>query len=230
MTTSGAYAWNMSNADVLIEGFSRCGIRRTSLLAEHIQDGIKAINLAMTKFGILIPNLWASEQYTVALIAGAVTYTLPVRTVQILSCFIRTGSGTTQQDRICWPLSEFEYASLPNKTAQGFPTQFWLNRQTTPTLSFYLAPDDAQTYTAYLQIARQLQDANIPSGETPDVPNRFLDALCAEVGYRLSRIYAPDKEAMRKGDAAEAWAIAATNDTENVALNIVPMLGAYRGR
>lgn len=229
MTTSGTYAFNMSNADVLVEGFSRCGVRRTSLLTEHIADGTKAINLAMVKFGALIPNLWASEQYTVSLAAGTTTYTLPARSVMILSCFIRTGSGTSQQDRICWPVSEFEYASYPNKNAQGFPSTFWFNRQITPTLSFYLTPDDAQTYTAYLQLARQLQDANVPSGETPDVPNRFLDALCAEVAHRLSRVYAPDKEQMRKMDADEAWRIAATNDTENVAMNIVPMLGAYRG-
>lgn len=230
MTSSATYAFSLSNADVLIEGFSRCGVRRTALLAEHIADGRVAINLAMQKFSILIPNLWASEEQTVSLVASTATYTLPARSVMILSCFIRTGSGATQQDRICWPLSEFEYASLPNKNAEGFPSQFWLNRQTVPTLSFYLVPDDAQTYTAYLQIARQLQDANLPSGETPDVPNRFIDALCAEVGYRLSRVYAPDKEDKRKLDAAEAWTIAATNDTENVAMNIVPMLGRYYGR
>jgi hypothetical protein len=228
MTASGTYSFALSNADVLIEGFSRCGVRRTALLAEHIADGRNAVNLAMQKFSVLIPNLFASEQQTVSLVAGTTTYTLPARSVMILSLFIRTGSGTSQQDRICWPVSQTEYASFPNKSAQGFPSTFWFNRQTIPQLSFYLTPDDAQTYTAYLQVARQLQDANLPSGETPDVPNRFLDALCAEVAHRLSRIYAPDKETIRKQDAAEAWAIAATNDTENVGMTIAPALGAYR--
>jgi hypothetical protein len=227
MTTSSTYNFALSNADVMIEGYARCGVRRTELVAEHIADGRNSINLAMVKFGILIPNLWASEQYTFPLVAGTTTYTLPARTNMILSCFIRTGSGSSQQDRIMYGVSEYEYASFPNKNSQGFPSNFWFNRQTTPQLNFYLTPDSTQTYTAYLQIARQLQDANLPSGETPDVPIRFLDALCAEVAYRLSRKYAPDKEQMRKQDAAEAWAIAATNDTENVALNISPMLGGY---
>src|SRR4051812_4523796 len=102
MTTSGAYSFALSNADVLIEGFSRCGVRRAALLAEHIADGRNAVNLAMQKFSILIPNLWASEQQTVSLVAGTTTYTLPARSVMILSLFIRTGSGTSQQDRICW--------------------------------------------------------------------------------------------------------------------------------
>lgn len=228
MTTSGTYSFNMSNADVLIEGFARCGVRRTALLAEHIADGAKAINLAMVKLSNLVPNLWAYEQYTVSLVAGTTTYSLPDRSVMVLSCFVRTGSGETAQDRILWPVSEFEYASFPNKAAQGFPSTYWFNRLISPTVSFYLTPDDTQTYTAYFQLTRQLQDANIQGGETPDVPYRFLDAVCAEVAHRLSRVYAPDKEAIRKQDAAEAWSVAATNDVENVALNIVPSLSAYR--
>lgn len=225
--SSGTYAFSLSNADVLIEAFSRCGIRRTALLTEHLADGAKAINLALVRFANAQPNLWTSEQQTISLVAGTATYSLPARSVMILSCFIRYGSGTTQQDRICWGLSEFEYASLPNKNSQGFPSQFWFNRQIIPQLSFYLVPDDAQSYVAYLQIVRQIQDANLPSGETPDIPYRWIDALCAETAYRLSRIYAPNLEQIRKADAMEAWAIAATQDTENVAMNITPMLGSF---
>jgi hypothetical protein len=227
VTSSGTYAFALSNADVMIEAFARCGVRRTQIIAEHIADGRNAINLAMVTFSNKQPNLWTSEQQTVAMVADTTTYSLPARSVMVLSCFIRTGSGATQQDRILWPLSQFEYASIPNKASTGFPSQYWFNRQITPTLSFYLTPDDQQTYTAYLQIVRQIQDVGVPSGETPDVPYRWLDALCAETAYRLSRIYAPDKEALRKTDAQEAWVIAATQDTENTAMHVVPMLGGY---
>lgn len=229
MSSSGTYNYALSNADVMIEAFARCGVRRTALLAEHIQDGRNAINLALVTFANKQPNLWTSEQQTISLVASTTTYTLPARSVMILSCFLRTGSGSSQQDRICWPLSEFEYASMPNKASEGFPSTFWFNRQITPTVSFYLTPDAAQTYTAYLQIVRQVQDANLAGGETPDIPYRWIDALCAETALRLSRTYAPDKEALRKADAAEAWAVAATQDTENVALNIVPSIGGYYG-
>jgi hypothetical protein len=227
MTTSGTYSADMSVGEVLIEGFSRCQVRRTSLLAEHIKDGSQAIKLAMSKLSVLVPNLWAYEQQTVALVAGTTTYTLPSRSVMILSCFIRTGSGESAQDRILTPASTVEYSSFPNKAQRGFPSVFWFNRVVPPTISFYLTPDDAQTYTAYLQITRQLQDANLASGETPDVPFRFLDALCADVAHRLSRVYAPQLEDKRKIDADDAWRIAATNDVENVAMNVVPMIGGY---
>lgn len=227
MTSSGTYNYGLSNADVLIEGYSRCGIRRTSLLAEHLADGRNAINLAMVKFSNLIPNLFAEEQYTLSLVSGTTTYSLPARAVMILSCFLRTGSGSSQNDRIQFPVSQFEYASYTNKNQTGFPSVYWFDRSQSPQISFYLTPDGNGPYTAYFQFARQLQDANLPSGETPDVPYRFLDALCAEVAYRVSRVYAPDKEAARKIDADEAWRIAATNDTENVNLNLTPMLNGY---
>lgn len=227
MTSSGTYNFALSNADVLIEAFGRCGKRRTELLAEHMQDGRRAINLAMVELSIRVPNLWAWEEYTIDLTEGTAQYSVPARSVMILSCFIRTGSDSSQQDRICWPISQYDYASLPNKTAEGFPSQYFFNRLQSPTVTFYLVPDADDTYTAHLQITRQLQDANLPGGETPDVPYRFLDALCAESAYRLARSYAPDKEEMRRRDAKEAWALAATNDTENVPLSISPALGGY---
>ena len=227
MVSSGSYSFQMSNADIIIEAFGRCKIRRASLLAEHLVDAGKAINLSLVTFGNRQVNLWSYEQQTISLVAGTSTYTLPARTIDILSCFIRIGSGDSQQDRILWPVSTFEYSSFSNKNSQGFPSVFWFNRLSTPQIYFYLTPDDTQTYTAYLQTARQLQDANLPSGETPDIPYRWIDALCAETAYRLSRTYAPELEAQRKQDAAEAWSIAATEDTENVALNIVPALGGY---
>lgn len=228
MTSSGTYNFNISNSNIIVEAFSRIGVRRSSLLAEHIQDGVTATNLAMVTLSNKIPNLWTSELQTVNLISGTATYTLPAYTVMIIACYIRTGSGVSQNDRLLFPASTYEYASYPNKNQSGFPSVFWFNRQITPQITFWSVPDDNGPYTAELQCVNQLQDANVASGETPNVPYRFLDALAADVAHRLSRIYAPTLEPVRKSDAMEAWAIAATNDTENVALNLVPGLSAYQ--
>jgi hypothetical protein len=227
LTSSSAYSFALTNANIIESAYARIGVRRPEILAEKIQDGYRELNLALVKFSNLQPNLWTSEQQTVALVAGTATYTLPARSVMILSCFIRTGSGTSQNDRLIFPISEYEYASYPNKQDTGFPSVFWFNRQITPTLTFWLVPDTTQTYTAYLQVVRQVQDANLPLGETPDLPYRWLDAITSELAYRLARIYAPDKEQMRKADATEAWAVAATQDTENVGMTLQPGIGDY---
>lgn len=80
-----------------------------------------------------------------------------------------------------------------------------------------------------------MQDANLPGGETPSVPYRWLDALVAGLAFRLGRIYPPqmpnmDPMAFRsalKADADEAWKSAAEQDVENVPLVLAPSLSRY---
>ena len=112
MATSGTYNFSLDNSDILTESYARCGIRRAAITNDHIVDGTRAINLAMVKLGILVPNLWASEQYTQVLTASDANYALPARAIMILSCFIRTGSGDSQIDRILSPVSQVEYARV----------------------------------------------------------------------------------------------------------------------
>lgn len=227
MTSSGTYSFSMSNADVVEQAFSRLQIRRTALLTEHMRDGWKELNLAMVRADNIIPNLWKSESVSVALIDGTATYALPASTVNIMSCFIRTGTGESQNDRTIFQMSTTEYTALPNKNTEGFPNQLWFSRLITPEVTFWPVPDQTSYYTAYFQIIRQIQDANLPSGETPDLPLRFLDAIVAEVAYRLSRVWKPELEMIRKQDAVEAWNLAAIQDTENVPMTLAPMLNGY---
>lgn len=227
MASSGTYAFSQSNADVVLGAYGRIGIRRTALLAEHMQDAYRQSNLALVTLAIRQPNLWTEETQEVPLIDGTATYTLTARTMMILIATIRTGSGFTQNDRVITPVSSVEYQSFPNKAQDGFPSVYWFNRQITPTITFWAVPDATDTYTARLQCVRQVQDANLAGGETPDLPYRWLDWFEADLAHRLARIYKPELEQARKADAAEAWAIAATDDTENVAMNISPGISGY---
>jgi hypothetical protein len=132
-------------------------------------------------------------------------------------------------DRIIWPLSTFEFASLPDKTQEGPPTSYWYQRTITPSIKLWPVPDDAATYTLKLRVCRQIQDVGLASGTTLDLPYRWLDVFVADLAYRLSRLYAPDKEAMRKADSAEAWVNAATEDQERVPLYLNCNTSGYYG-
>jgi hypothetical protein len=173
-------------------------------------------------------NLWKSETQEISLVEGTDTYELPARTVSILVAYIRTNADqSTQTDRLINPISTFEYGALPNKTNQAFPTVYWYNRQITPVLKLWPVPDGNGPYELILQTMVQVQDANIASGETPDIPYRWYDAFCAGLAYRLSKHYAHHLEAARKQDYIEAWETAATEDTEDVPVYIYPALGQY---
>lgn len=230
MSTSGTYTYNPAASNLVLQAFSRIGIRRPEITSQHMEDASQESNLVQVKFGNLQPNLWTDELYQVALTQGTITYTLPSRLIAIQAAYITTTSGGVAQDRIVWPISTFEYASLPNKTQQAPPTSYWLNMQITPQISMWPVPDQDDVYTLNLRFVRQMQDATIPNGTLVDVPYRWLDVFVAELSYRLARIYKPEVEAMRKADAAEAWVNAATEDQEQVPIYIQPDFSGYYGR
>lgn len=227
MTTSGTYTFNPSIGELILSAFARIQIRRPNILQEHIADAQKEANFALASFSNRGPNLWAVDLQTVTLSAGIASYSIPAETVMVLSAYITTTSGGVSTDIVITPLSRDEYASLPNKATQGFPTSFWLDRLVVPTISLWPVPDNTQTYTLNYYRYRQLQDANTASGQNIDLQYLFLDAFVAELAYRLARIYAPALEAQRKVDAAEAWQIAATQNVENVPMSIIPGLSSY---
>lgn len=227
MASSGTYTFNPAIADVIMNAYGRIGIRRTDILAEHLVDAANEANLALVMFSNRQPNLWTSELVTQSLTSGVATYTLNARVIMILAAYISITVGSSTVDRIITPISTTEYAALPNKDQSAPPTQYWFNRQSTPQVTLWPVPDSATTYTLKMQCVRQLQDASIPSGVTLDLPYRWLDAFTAELSARLAKRYKPDLEDRRKLDAAEAYAIAAMQDQENVPLYVRPMFDAY---
>lgn len=226
MTSSGTTSFSLSNASIAVAAYSRLKIRRPALLAEHMQDAYTEFNLMLSKFSNLQVNLWTVDLVTVPLIQGTATYSVDPSTIQILDAYISQNSST-ENDRLIFPISRTEYASYPNKTAHGTSSVFWYDRLISPTVTLWYVPDATSTYTLKYYRCVQNQDANLPAGETPDVPYRWLDCMVAELAHRLSRIWAPELEAVREKDAEKAWNIAATQDVENVDLYLMPQLGGY---
>jgi hypothetical protein len=228
MASSATYNFNPSNGSIVLSAFERIQIRAPELRQEHMLSAYKEFNFLLAEYSNRQPNLWKVIRTQTVLTAGQATYTLPANTVMILDASVVLNYGTQfESRRYITPISRTEYLSYANQQSPGPPTVFWFNRQETPTVTFYLVPDNGGPYTFDFFSCIQVQDVNLPAGETPDVPYRWLDALVAGLSYRLSRIYAPQLEPLRKGDAADAWAIAAAQDTENVPLVLAPSLVGY---
>lgn len=175
------------------------------------------------------PNLWLSELYPVTLTQGTASYTLLPRFISPMAVYMTTAPGGSGApfDRVLGPLSTFEYSALPNKTVQAPPTSFWYNRQITPVIYLWPVPDGNATYTLQLQILSQPQDANLPSGVTPNVPYRWLDAFAAALSARLAAIYKPEMEVVRAAAAERSWQLAAKEDIEYVPTFIIPGTSGY---
>lgn len=224
-TTSGTYTFLPDNASLVLQAYSRCGLRRTSFTQEHMIDARNEINLMLSSWANIGVNLWTFELASQALSQGVATYTCPSAAVMIVDAYIETGSPPI--GRMISPISRSDYAALPNKASQGYPTSFWFNRDIAPTITLLPVPDQDSTYTLRYWKLNQIQDANLTNGEIPDLPYRWLDAFVAGLAARLAAIYAPDRMQMLDKKAEEAYQIAANQDVENVPLSIDPMLEQY---
>lgn len=227
MATTGTFNYNPSGADLLLNAFARIQIRGTELTQQHLQDAYNEANLLQVEFSNRQPNLWTSELYTATLSASTATYTLPARTIAILAAYVSTTTGSATTDTILTPISTTDYAALPVKADEGVPSQFWYNRQLTPTLTLYPVPDDATTYTLNLRMLAQLEDVSLANGTTLDLPYRWLDAFTSGLASRLAQIYKPEMADRLDARAERAWQIAAKEDQEDVPITVAPEIGGY---
>jgi hypothetical protein len=222
MSVSGQYAFNPSIGSLAIAAYRRIGIARTSLSAEHMEDAYNETNLLQSSWGADGITFWTVIQVSQPLTQGQATWYVPANAITVLDVYINNGSS----NRLLFPLSRTDYASLAVQTQQGFPTSFWHDRTIPSTLTLWPVPDGNATYTMNYYIYTQIQDANIAQGGNAQVPYFWLDAYVAELAHRLSRIHASALEAVRKMDRDEAYN-RASKQAEIVPMFITPGLAGY---
>jgi hypothetical protein len=229
MTSSGTYAFSLSYGEALLAAYARTRARLPELRQEHFVNARRELNLLLSAWSNKQVNLWKVELISQALTQGTATYNVDPSVVMILDSYRTVNNATAQQtDNYMSAISRTTYATYANKFTQGPPTTYWFDRLISPTVTLWPVPDGAGPYTFNYYAVRQVQDADIASGETPDVPYRWLDALVAGLAYRLGVIYAEATMLpLLKEQAALAWSDAAEQDTENVNVKVNAQLGQY---
>lgn len=233
MTSSGTYNFAISNGEVVLAAYERIKVFAPSIRIEHMMTARRELNLVLAEAANKQVNLWKVDKVSVPLISGQSTYSVDPSTVMILDAWITTGvsSPSNANDIYITPISRTEYASFSNKATPGRPTSYWFDRLLAPTVTMWPVPNQNNNYTLNYYRCIQMQDANLPGGETPDLPYLWLPWFVAAMSHALSRVYStPDMEKMRKADRDEAWTIAATQNVENVPVTISPNIRNYYRR
>ena len=226
MTTSGTYNFNPSLGELTLYAYNLIGIRNTAVLQEHMTAARMASNLLLANWANRGVNLWAVDLITVPLVQGQATYSVQGNTVVMLDAYIETVKDNVATDRIILPVSRTEYASYPNKEQQGFPTVFWFDRLISPEVTLWPVPDGSQTYLKYYRV-RQIQDSNLTSGQTVEIPYLWLDAFASGLAARLAMIWNPQMIQVLKPIADESYQIAADQNVEVAQQYISPMTSGY---
>jgi len=137
-------------------------------------------------------------------------------TVSFLEAIIRRSSSDISINRI----SRGDYLNTPDKTTQGRPTQFYVDRLITPTVTVWPSPENSTDELIYYRV-RRIEDADTAIN-TADLPFRFLPCLVAGLAYYLAIKRAPQKIVILKEIYEEEFQRAASEDGERTALRLVP--------
>lgn len=223
MTTSGTSNWNPDFSEIIEEAFERCGLElRTGY---DIKTARRSLNFIFQEWANKGINMWTIEEGTQVLTAGVATYTLPTDTVDLMEHVIRTEQGGQPQDINISRISVSVYSTIPNKTQTGRPVQIYIQRLNTPQFTVWPVPDTAYTYTLKYWRLRRIQDVGNTGQLTADMPFRFIPAVTAALAYQIGLKrpeVAPDRVAMLKMLADEAYQLAADEDREKAPQRFVP--------
>lgn len=221
MTTSGSRDFNLDVAEMIEEAYERCGLEvRTGYDARTAR---RSLNLMLADWANRGFNLWTVAEGMFTVTVGDSSYTLTDDVVDVVDVIVRRSGTDYEMDRI----SRTEYFTLPNKTTQGRPSQYFFDRTITPTMHLWAAPENSTDQIRYYYV-RRMQDADALTN-TADIPFRFLPCMVAGLAYYIAMKRAPDRVALLKAVYDEEFQRAADEDIDRVPLKIVPGRPYMRG-
>ena len=214
MATSSSTNFEIDVAEYVEEAFERCGVEiRTGY---DLRSARRSMNLLFADWANRGLNQWTITQRTQALTTNDVEYTLNADVIDILSMVVRRSGVDYSMTRI----SRDDYINLPNKASAGRPSQYFLDRQITPNLKLWAAPENS-TDVLYYDALTRIQDADT-SANTVDVPFRFYPCLTAGLAYYIAIKRAPDKVQLLKSIYEEEFQRASAEDRDRATLTITP--------
>ena len=215
MATSGTTTFNLEIDKVIERAYRRAGkSMRTGYDLEAARDNL---NLLFSEWANRGYSLWKVQNHTQNLTASTNQYTAPSNSDDILEMVFRNGSTDTTMTKI----SRSEYQNIPNKSSEGTPTQFYVQRNLSNVqITTYLTPDTTDTQINYWYVQR-IEDVGKYTN-TADAPFRFLPCMVSGLAYYLSQEVNPglSGELERRYESELARAI--TEDSQSTSVNIVP--------
>ena len=203
-TTSGTTVFEkgFSIADIVEEAFERIGIQGVS--GYQLKTARRSLNIMFQEWSNRGLHYWEIANNSITLVNNQAVYTM----------FRSTSDGTSSatavygvddileasyrnSSNIDTPLTKINrstYQALSNKTSNGQPTQYFVQRFIDKvTVTLYLTPgtSEAGDFFNYYYVKR-IQDAGSYSNDA-DVPYRFVPCMVAGLAYYLAVKFSPER-------------------------------------
>jgi|TARA_R100001530_G_C4320933_1_gene155799 hypothetical protein len=228
MATSSSKNFEPDVGEFVEEAFERCGIElRTGY---DLKSATRSLNLMLAEWANRGLNQWTIAQKSVAMVQDTTAYNIDstnaTAPIDVLDAFMRETINSENTDLPMTRISRSQYSALPNKSNTAKPNQFMIDKQLTPTVTVYPAPDKSSTYTLVMNVLTRMDDADA-GANTMEMPYRFYPCLAAGLAYYISLKKAPERTAMLKQLYEEEFLRAMNQDEERASFKIVPDLRSY---
>jgi hypothetical protein len=203
-TTSGTATFEkgFSISDIVEEAYERLGIQGVS--GYQLKSARRSLNILFQEWANRGLHYWEVGNNSITLVDGQSTYTMYRSTADgtsdatavygvddVLEASYRNSSSV---DFPLTKISRSEYQALSNKTDEGTPTQYFVQRFIDKvTVTLYLTPGSTEAgNTINYYYVNRIQDAGDYSNDA-DVPYRFVPCMVAGLAYYLAVKNAPDR-------------------------------------
>lgn len=235
MTTSGTTSFNLELDELFDEAYGRVGIG-TARSGNHLKTARRNLNILLSEWDNRGVHLWKVKLAVIPLVLGQAEYNFttdptnyPNNINDVLEAYIRNNTTVTAPvDTSLSKIDRSAYAALPNKLSQGTPSQYYIERTTSPSVFLYQTPGTGFSSSStpsnfqlkFYYLAR-IEDGGRYTN-TPDVVFRFLPCLTSGLSYYLSITYRPEKTEMLKLIYEDEMQRALQEDGQRTSLFISP--------
>ena len=202
-TTSGTTVFDKTFAidEIIEEAYERIGMQGVS--GNQLRMARRSLNIMFQEWGNRGLHYWEVANNSFTLVDGQAVYTM----------FRSTDDGTSSATAVYGvddvleasyrnassvdsPLSKINrstYQGLANKTSEGTPTQYFVQRFIDKvTVTLYLTPGSSQAgHQVNYYYVKRIQDVGDYTNAT-DVPYRFVPCMASGLSYYLSQKFKPE--------------------------------------
>ena len=228
MAVSGSKDFELDVASYIEEAFERCGLELRT--AYDLRTARRSLNLLLAEWANRGLNQWTIQEKTIAMVEGTTSYnvdsSVSTAAIDVLDAFVRQTVNSENSDIQMTRLSRSEYSAIPNKSTEGQPLQFFVDKQISPTISVYPTPDETSKYTVHLNVLTRMDDVDAATN-TLQMPFRFYPCLAAGLAYYISIKKNPERTGLLKQIYEEEFQRALDADEDRASLRITPDISNY---
>ena len=194
-------------------------------IRDSLKTAQRSINLMLAEWANRGLNQWTISEATQTVTEGTREYTLNSNVIDILDVVLRRTEGGTTTDTQMSRVSRSEYINIPTKSTKARPTQFFVDKQNTPVLKVWPAPENSTDILVFNKMVR-MDDAD-KGINTMDLPFRFYPCFVAGLAYYLSMKKNPQLTEQLKLIYEEEFRRAADEDEDRASFRITPYSQGY---